>query len=198
MKVVANTRNAQGTGASRRLRRAGKVPGIIYGSTVAPTAVELDHNDLFHALRVESFHSSILDMELDGKSEQVLLRDVQWHPYKQQVMHIDFQRVDANQKITVKVPLHFTNQEVSPAVKLSAAIIGHVLNEIEISCLPGKLPEFIEVDLADLETGKTVHVRDIPMPEGVTAVLREGENPAVITVTVPAGGEEASAEEGKK
>lgn len=192
MKVVANTRNAQGTGASRRLRRAGKVPGIIYGGTVTPTAIELDHNNLFHALRVESFHSSILDMELDGKSEQVLLRDVQWHPYKQQVMHIDFQRIDANQKITMKVPLHFTNQEVSPAVKLSGAIIGHVLNEIEISCLPGKLPEFIEVDLANLETGKTVHVRDIPMPEGVTAVLREGENPAVITVTVPAGGEEAA------
>lgn len=192
MKVVANTRSAQGTGASRRLRRAGKVPGIIYGGTVTPTAIELDHNNLFHALRVESFHSSILDMELDGKSEQVLLRDVQWHPYKQQVMHIDFQRIDANQKITMKVPLHFTNQEVSPAVKLSGAIIGHVLNEIEISCLPGKLPEFIEVDLANLETGKTVHVRDIPMPEGVTAVLREGENPAVITVTVPAGGEEAA------
>lgn len=192
MKVVANTRSAQGTGASRRLRRAGKVPGIIYGGTVTPTAIELDHNNLFHALRVESFHSSVLDMELDGKSEQVLLRDVQWHPYKQQVMHIDFQRIDANQKITMKVPLHFTNQEVSPAVKLSGAIISHVFNEIEISCLPGKLPEFIEVDLANLETGKTVHVRDIPMPEGVTAVLREGENPAVITVTVPAGGEEAA------
>ncbi len=194
MKVVANTRNAQGTGASRRLRRAGKVPGIIYGGTVAPTAIELDHNGLFHALRVESFHSSVLDMALDGKDEKVLLRDVQWHPYKQQVMHIDFQRVDPNQRITMKVPLHFTNQEVSPAVKLSGAIIGHVLNEIEIACLPGQLPEFIEVDLSNLETGKTVHVRDIPMPEGVSAVLREGENPAVISVTVPAAAaEEAEA-----
>ncbi len=198
MTVVANTRNAQGTGASRRLRRAGKVPGIVYGGSATPTAIELDHNDLFHALRVESFHSSILDMELDGKPEQVLLRAVQWHPYKQQVLHIDFQRVDANQKLTVKVPLHFVNQDVSPAVKLSGAIIGHVLTEIEISCLPGKLPEFITVDLAGLEVGKTVHVRDIPMPEGVTAVLREGENPAVISITVPAGGEEAATEEGKK
>lgn len=202
MKVVANTRNAQGTGASRRLRRAGKVPGIIYGGSSTPTTIELDHNALFHALRVESFHSSILDMALDGKDEKVLLRDVQWHPYKQQVMHIDFQRIDPNQKITMKVPLHFTNQEVSPAVKLSGAIIGHVLNEIEISCLPGKLPEFIEVDLSSLETGKTVHVRDIPMPEGVSAVLREGENPAVISVTVPAAAAEeaepAAAPAGKK
>ncbi len=193
MKIVANTRSAQGTGASRRLRRAGKAPGIVYGGTVTPTPIELDHNNLFHALRVESFHSSILDMELDGKPEQVLLRDVQWHPYKQQVLHVDFQRVDANQKITMKVPLHFTNQEVSPAVKLSGAIISHVFTEIEIACLPGQLPEFLEVDLSGLETGKTVHVRDIPMPEGVTPVLREGENPAVISVTVPAGGDEASA-----
>ena len=193
MKIVANTRSAQGTGASRRLRRAGKAPGIVYGGTVTPTPIELDHNNLFHALRVESFHSSILDMELDGKPEQVLLRDVQWHPYKQQVLHVDFQRVDATQKITMKVPLHFTNQEVSPAVKLSGAIISHVFTEIEIACLPGQLPEFLEVDLSGLETGKTVHVRDIPMPEGVTPVLREGENPAVISVTVPAGGDEASA-----
>jgi large subunit ribosomal protein L25 len=185
MKVVANTRSAQGTGASRRLRRAGKVPGIVYGGTVTPTSIELDHNNLFHALRVESFHSSILEMDLDGKPEKVLLRDVQWHPYKQLVLHIDFQRVDANQKITMKVPLHFTNQEVSPAVKLSGAIIGHVFNEIEVSCLPGSLPEFIEVDLSNLETGKTVHLRDIPLPEGVTLLLRAGENPAVINVTVP-------------
>ncbi|GAA4407118.1 50S ribosomal protein L25/general stress protein Ctc [Quisquiliibacterium transsilvanicum] len=185
MKVVANTRSAQGTGASRRLRRAGKVPGIVYGGTVTPTSIEIDHNNLFHALRVESFHSSILDMELDGKAEKVLLRDVQWHPYKQLVLHIDFQRIDAAQKITMKVPLHFTNQELSPAVKLSGAIIGHVFNEIEVSCLPGNLPEFIEVDLSNLETGKTIHLREIALPEGVTIVLRAGENPAVINVTVP-------------
>ena len=193
MKVVANTRSAQGTGASRRLRNAGKVPGIIYGGTVTPTTVELDHNTLYHALRVESFHASVLDMELDGKGEKVLLRDVQWHPYKQLVMHIDFQRVDANSKITMKVPLHFTNQELSPAVKLSGAIIGHVYNEIEVSCLPGNLPEFIEVDLSSLEVGKTVHIRDIPMPEGVTVAMRANENPAIINVTVPVGAEEEAA-----
>ena len=192
MKVVANTRTAQGTGASRRLRRAAKVPGIIYGGSTAPTMIELDHNSLFHALRVEAFHASILDMELDGKSEQVLLRDVQWHPFKQQVTHIDFQRVAPDTKITMKVPLHFKGQENSPAVKLSAAIVSHVLNEIAVSCLPGNLPEFIEVDLSNLGTDKTVHVLDIPMPEGVKPVLRARENPAVVTVTVPAAEEEAA------
>lgn len=194
MQVIANTRKAQGTSASRRLRRTGKVPGIIYGGTATPSAIELDHNSLFHALRVESFHSSILNLELDGKAEQVLLRDVQWHPYKQQVLHIDFQRIDAGQRITVKVPLHFINEEISPAVKLSGAIIGRIVNEIEISCLPGKLPEFIEVDLANVEAGQTVHVREIALPEGVTAVLREGEDPAVISVTAAASA--AADEEG--
>ncbi len=187
MKVVANTRQKQGSSASRRLRRAAKVPGIIYGGNSAPTLIELDHNPLYHALRVEAFHSSILDMDLDGKAERVLLRDVQWHPYKPVVQHIDFQRVAADQKIVLKVPLHFTNQDVSPAVKLSAAIISHVVTEISVSCLPGDLPEFITVDLANLQVGQTVHVRDIALPAGVTAVLGKKENPAVITVTVPAG-----------
>ena len=192
MKVVANTRSAQGTGASRRLRGAGKVPGIIYGGNAQPTMIELDHNNLFHALRVEAFHASILDMELDGKPEQVLLRDVQWHPFKQQITHIDFQRVTPDSKITMKVPLHFKGQENSPAVKLSAAIIGHVLNEVAVSCLPGNLPEFIEVDLSNLTTDQTVHMLDIPMPEGVKPVLRVRENPVVVTVTVPAAEEEAA------
>jgi len=203
MKVVANTRTAQGSGASRRLRRAAKVPGIIYGGRVEPTAVELDHNALYHALRVEKFHSSVLDMELDGKPEQVLLRDVQWHPYRQQVMHIDFQRVAPDQKITLKVPLHFTNQEISPAVKLSAAIVSHVITELTVSCLPAHLPEFIEVDLSNLTPGHSVHIGDIAMPEGVTAVLRSKENPAIVTVTVPIVEEEkpaaaAPAKKGKK
>ncbi len=206
MKVVANTRNAQGSGASRRLRRAAKVPGIIYGGRVEPTSIEIDHNALYHALRVEKFHSSVLDMDLDGKPEQVLLRDVQWHPYKPQVMHIDFQRVAPDQKITLKVPLHFTNQDQSPAVKLSAAIVSHVITEITVSCLPSKLPEYIEVDLSNLTPGHSVHIGDIPMPEGVTAVLRAKENPAIVTVTVPVVEEEkpaaaaaaAPAKKGKK
>ena len=188
MKVVATTRNTQGSGASRRLRRAAKVPGIIYGGRVEPTAIELDHNALFHALRVEKFHASVLDMELDGKPEQVLLRNVQWHPYKQQVLHIDFQRVAADQKIQIKVPLHFTNQELSPAVKLSSAIISHVQTEVEVSCLPGDLPSFIEIDLASLEVGKTVHLSDVVFPKGVSPV--GGANPVLVTATQPVAAEE--------
>jgi len=195
MKVVANKRNTQGTGASRRLRRAGKVPGIIYGGQGQPSSIEVDHNSLYHALRVESFHSSILEMDLDGSAERVLLRAVQWHPYKQQVMHIDFQRVDADHVITMKVPVHFMNAEVSPAVKLGGAIISHVLNEIEISCLPAKLPEFIEVDLSEVSIGQVIHVSQVPMPEGVKPVLHGREDPVVVTVTKPGGGgdEEAPA-----
>jgi large subunit ribosomal protein L25 len=190
MKVVATTRSAQGSGASRRLRRSGKVPGIVYGGTVTPTAIELDHNPLYHSLRVEAFHSSILDMELDGKSERVLLRDVQWHAYRPQVMHIDFQRVAADQKIHVRVPLHFVNQDISPAVKLSAAIVSHVQSEIDVSCLPGALPEFIEVDLSALTAGHPIHLADVKLPEGVTAVQAK-ENPVLVVATVKGGGDAA-------
>ncbi len=190
MKVVATTRTAQGSGASRRLRRSGKVPGIVYGGTVAPTPIEIDHNPLYHSLRVEAFHSSILDMELDGKAEKVLLRDVQWHAYKPQVTHIDFQRVAADQKIHVKVPLHYVNQETSPAVKLSAAIVSHVLSEIDVTCLPGALPEFIEVDLSGLTAGHPVHLSDVKFPDGVTPVQAK-ENPVLVVATVKGGGDAA-------
>ena len=190
MKVVATTRSAQGSGASRRLRRTGKVPGIVYGGTATPTSIEIDHNPLYHSLRVEAFHSSILDMELDGKPEQVLLRDVQWHAYKQQVLHIDFQRVAADQKIHVKVPLHFTNQESSPAVKVSAAIVSHVLTEIDVVCLPGALPEFIVVDLSNLTAGHPLHLSDVTLPEGVVAVQSK-ENPVLVVATVKGGGDAA-------
>lgn len=187
MKVVATTRNTQGSGASRRLRRTGKVPGILYGGNAEPTAIEIEHNPLYHSLRVEAFHSSILDMEIDGRAERVLLRDVQWHAYRQQVMHIDFQRVAADQKIHVKVPLHFVNQDVSPAVKLSAAIVSHVLTEIDVSCLPGNLPEFIEVDLSNLTAGHPLHVSDVAFPDGVTPVQAK-ENPVLVVATVKGGG----------
>lgn len=190
MKVVATTRSAQGSGASRRLRRTGKVPGIVYGGTVTPTSIEIDHNPLYHSLRVEAFHASILEMELDGKPEQVLLRDVQWHAYKQQVLHIDFQRVAADQKIHIKVPLHFTNQESSPAVKVSAAIVSHVLTEIDVVCLPGALPEFIVVDLSGLTAGHPLHLSDVTLPEGVVAVQAK-ENPVLVVATVKGGGDAA-------
>lgn len=193
MKVIAFARTEQGSGASRRLRTAGQTPGIIYGGTAAPVAIKLDHNALYHALKKEVFHSSILDLEVDGKEEKVLLRDFQVHAYKQLVLHVDFQRVDPNQKIHMKVPLHFINAEVSPAVKLSAAVISHVFSELEISCLPKDLPEFVEVDLANLEAGAALHLADIKLPAGVSAVHAQ-DNPTIVTTTVPAGAVSDAAE----
>ena len=190
MKVVATTRNAQGTSASRRLRLADKVPGIIYGGKGEPAMIELDHNPLFHALRKEKFHASILDMELDGKAERVLLRTYQMHPYKQQVLHIDFQRVAEDQPIHMRVPLHFTGQENSPAVKLSAAMVSHVMSEVDIACLPKDLPEYIQVDLSGLKSTDVIKVLDLKMPAGVKPVLKGKENPAVVTVTTKGGASE--------
>lgn len=195
MKVVAYERSVQGTGASRRLRNAGKTPGIIYGGNETPQAIELDHNALFHALRKEAFHSSILDIEVAGKSQKALLRDYQMHPFKPLVLHIDFQRVDANQKIHVKVPLHFVNAEVAPAVKLGGAIVSHIATEIEVSCLPSDLPEFIQVDLSKIEVGHSVHVKDISLPKGLSLVPHlEHENPVVANARVPAVKAEPTAE----
>lgn len=186
MKVVAYERSVQGTGASRRLRNAGKTPGIIYGGNEAPQAVELDHNALFHALRKEAFHSSILDIEVAGKSQKALLRDYQMHPFKPLVLHIDFQRVDAKQKIHVKVPLHFVNAEIAPAVKLGGALISHIATEIEVSCLPADLPEFIQVDLSKIEVGHAIHVKDVELPKGLSLVPHlEHENPVVVNARVP-------------
>ncbi|ALE53583.1 50S ribosomal protein L25/general stress protein Ctc [Paraburkholderia sp. SIMBA_055] len=188
MKVVAFERSLQGTGASRRLRNSGKTPGIVYGAGAETQLVELDHNALWHALKKEVFHSSILDLEVGGKSQQVLLRDVQYHPFRQLVLHVDFQRVDATKKLHTKVPLHFMNQESNPAVKLASAVISHVINEIEVECLPSALPEFIEVDLAKIEAGQSVHAKDIPLPAGVSLVAHvDAENPVVASATIPAG-----------
>jgi large subunit ribosomal protein L25 len=167
MKFNATSRSDKGTSASRRLRHAGRVPAIVYGTGTEPSSIELDHNEIYHALRKEEFHASILSMQLDGKSQQVLLRAVQWHPYKQQVLHVDFQRVDAKHAITTKVPLHFLNGEVSPAIKLSNQIITHVLTELEITCLPANLPPAIEVDLAQLVGGANVYLTDVKLPKGV-------------------------------
>ncbi len=149
IEISATSRKAQGTGASRRLRKTGRVPGIVYGER-EPTLIDLDHNNLYHALRKESFHASVLTLELDGKKEQVLLRDFHMHPFRQQVQHIDFQRVDKNKKIHMKVPLHFLNAETCPGVKESGGIVSHVRNDLSVACLPDDLPEFIEVDLSGL------------------------------------------------
>ncbi|MGI4847424.1 MAG: 50S ribosomal protein L25/general stress protein Ctc [Janthinobacterium lividum] len=193
MKVIAFARKEQGSGASRRLRNAGHTPGIIYGGTEAPLNITLDHNALYHALKKETFHSSILDMEIDGKVQQVLLRDFQVHAYKQLVLHADFQRVDAGQKIHVKVPLHFINAETSPAVKLSGGIVSHVMTELDVTCLPKDLPEFISVDLGNLEIGTSVHLEDVTLPAGVTAVIH-GDNPTIATASIPAGKVESAEE----
>ncbi|HEY4542109.1 MAG TPA: 50S ribosomal protein L25/general stress protein Ctc [Noviherbaspirillum sp.] len=198
MKVVAFPRNEQGSGASRRLRRAGQTPGIIYGGEAAPQTIALDHNALYHALKKEVFHSSILDIEIEGKVQKVLLRDFQMHAYKQLVLHADFQRVNEKQKIHTKVPLHFINAEISPAVKLGGGIINHVMNELDVTCLPADLPEFIEVDLSKVESGATVHLADITLPKGVTAVIHgQDTNPTVASAMVPAGTQSAENAEGE-
>lgn len=189
MKFTATARSVQGSSASRRLRRAGRVPAIVYGGSAAPLNIELDHNEIYHALRKEEFHASILQMQLEGaKDEQVLLRSVQWHAYKPQVLHVDFQRVDANQALRTKVPLHFVNAEVSPAVKLSGAIISHVATELEITCLPSALPQFIEVNLADVLAGASIHLADIKLPMGVTYVPHGGEENPLLAAAVVKGG----------
>ena len=191
IEIIANKRDLQGTGASRRLRRAGKVPGILYGGEKAALPIELDHNALFHSLKQEAFHASILTMSLDGQKQQVLLRDYQMHAYKPQVQHIDFQRVAADRKIHMKVPLHFVNADIAPGVKLQGGVVSHVLNELNVSCLPADLPEFIEVDMKDVAVGHSVHAKDLKLPKGVETVLHRGENPVVATITVPRGTTEA-------
>ena len=183
MKFVAFERAKQGTGASRRLRITGRTPGIVYGGTGEPTLIEIDHNALFHAIKKEAFHASILEMELGGKEQKVLLRDLQMHPYKQQILHIDFQRVEARTRMTVKVPLHYSGEENSPAIKADGCIANHVLTELTISCFPADIPEFIAVDLSGLSKGKSLHVKDITLPKGVKFVVKGQENPVLVSVS---------------
>ena len=185
MKFVAFERAKQGTGASRRLRVTGRTPGIVYGGSAEPALIELDHNALWHALKKEAFHASILDMELNGKESKVLLRNVQMHPFKQLVLHIDFQRVEANTRLSMKVPLHFSGEENSPAAKVDACLINHVVTELEVACLPADLPEFISVDLSGLVKGKSLHAADLSMPKGVTVVTHGKANPVIVAVVAP-------------
>jgi large subunit ribosomal protein L25 len=186
IEISARKREAQGTGASRRLRRTGRVPGIVYGGDKDAVRIELDHKDLYFNLRNEKFHASILTLDVSGEKQQVLLRAVNMHPFKPQVQHIDFQRVSKDKKIHMKVPLHFVNAEVSPGVKEQSGVVNHVLNELDIVCFPADLPEFIEVDLGGLSVGHSLHVRQLPMPKGVELGLSKDEDPVVATVVVPA------------
>ncbi|APR03437.1 50S ribosomal protein L25/general stress protein Ctc [Thauera chlorobenzoica] len=189
----ASKRDAQGTGASRRLRRAGQLPGIIYGGTGEAQPIVMDHNELYHLLRKEAFHASVLSIDVDGSKEIAVLRDTQWHPFKQQVLHIDFQRVAADQKMHLKVPLHFSGDDVSPAVKLGGCMISHVINEIDVQCLPKDLPEFVGVDLSALEVGQSVHVSQLVLPAGVELV-QHGEGDPVVATAVQVKGAAAEGE----
>ena len=181
MKFTATKRDLQGTGASRRLRHAGKVPGIVYGAG-QPAQIELDHNALYHALKKEVFHSSVLEMDLDGATEKVVLRDLQMHAFKQQVLHVDFQRVDATTRLRKKVPLHFVNEAESQAVKIDKGTINHVVSELEIECLAVELPEFLTVDLGGLLTGQSFHVNDLVLGAGVKVLTHGRKNPVIATV----------------
>jgi len=189
MKFVAFERAKQGTGASRRLRISGKTPGIVYGGDTAPQLIEIDHNALWHALKKEAFHASVLEMDLGGTVSKVLLRDVQYHPFRQLVQHIDFQRVDARTRMTMKVPLHFKGEEESDAVKLEHNLVSHVTTELEVNCLPSELPEFIEVDLSGLKKIGPVTLKDIKLPRGVRWVSHGKANPVLASATPPAAEE---------
>ena len=201
--IKAAKREDQGSSASRRLRRAGQVPAIVFGADKEAQAIALDHNEMYHWLHKEAFHSSILNIEIDGKAERAVLRDAQWHPYKMIVLHMDFMRIKTGVAITMKVPLHFVNADEAPGVKLQNGIASHILNDVEIETLPRNLPEFIEVDLAGMNLGDSITLGDLKMPEGVTLVSHGHEEQVVVTILAPqakeveaeAGEEAAEAEE---
>ena len=203
--INAKARTDAGKGASRRLRRqAGELPGIVYGGTKAPQNISLIQKDLAKALEDEAFYSHIITLTIDGASEQVVLRDLQRHPSKPVLLHADFQRIDATHEITMRVPLHFLNQEKCVGVRLEGGVISHSISEIEVRCLPQNLPEYIEVDLADVHVGSILHISDLKLPANVESVeLAHGaaHDQAVVTVTLPRGSsteEEAPAEEKKE
>ena len=186
--INAVKRDVKGTGASRRARRAGNVPGVVYGGGKDAVNLEMNHKELFLQFRHEAFHASILDLILDGKKESVLLRDYQMHPVRNTIQHIDFQRVSATEKIHVKVPFHYINADIAPGVKLGGGIVAHILTEAEVSCLPKDLPEFVEVDLAGLEMGNSVHLSQITLAKGVEFVaLAHGNDAAVAAIAKTRG-----------
>lgn len=192
----AKKRDLQGTSASRRLRRANRVPGILYGGPDKPQPIDLDHNELYQHLRKEAFHSSVLTANVEGNKQMCLLRDVQWHPFRKIVLHADFQRIDAAQKIHQRVPLHFLNAEIAPGVKTQGGMVQHIITELDVRCLPADLPAFIEVDLKELSVGQSVHFSQLTIPTGVE-ISHHGEgDPVIATVIIRAKvDEEAEAAE---
>ncbi|HCK03783.1 MAG TPA: 50S ribosomal protein L25, partial [Methylophilaceae bacterium] len=186
IEITANARELKGTGASRRLRHSGKTPGILYGGKNEAKSIELDSKDLSMQFKHEAFHASILSLNLDGKSEKVLLRDFQLHPVRNNILHIDFQRVNENEKIHVKVPFHFINEDTAPGVKIGGGLISHILTEVDISCLPKDLPQYLEVDLGALEIGDSIHLSGIKVPDGVELTsLSHGNDSTITTISKP-------------
>ncbi len=184
--LTAEPRSAKGTGASRRLRRSGKVPAVLYGAGKQPTMVSLDHNLMSRHLANEKFHTSILTVTVGGETDQAILRDYNMHPYKPIVMHVDLQRISATEKIHMKVPIHFVGGDVAPGVKVDGGVVTHLMNEIDITCLPKDLPEFLTADLSALGLNESVHLKDIKLPEGVaiTSLTHGGDNLAVAAISM--------------
>jgi len=185
--LIAQARTLQGTGASRRLRRASKVPGIVYGGGIAAQSIEVEHNDLLLKLKKEAFHTSIINLVVDGNKQQVLLRDYQTHAYRPLVHHVDFQRVDATHELHIKVPLHFVNEEVAPGVKDNGGLVNHVITEVDVHCLAKDMVSFIEVDLAALKIGDSIHLSQIKLPAGVKLVAHATDD-VVVGVVAGKGG----------
>ena len=188
MKIEINAvlRGAKGTGASRRLRHEGKVPGVLYGGKDDAKSIELNAKDLFMQFKHEAFHASILTLNLDGKKESVLLRDYQMHPVRNNIQHIDLQRIDENKKLSVKIPFHFLNEDVAPGVKLEGGVVSHIMVDVDISCLPKDLPTYIEVDMIALSIGDSIRLSDIKVPEGVElTTLSEDNDPTVTSISQP-------------
>ena len=187
MQFAATTRAQQGTGASRRMRFTGKTPGIVYGAGEQPQLIEMDHNAIFHALKKEVFHSSVLDLDIDGNTTKVVLRDVQYHPFKQQILHVDFQRVDETTKIEMRVPLHFEGVENSPAIKEDKCTVTPLIHELAVVCMPAHLPENIVVDLSGLTVKSALGLNNLTkMPYGVKAMVRgSNKNPALVNIKLP-------------
>ena len=196
--VSTQGRDSFGTGASRRQRRENLVPAVVYGAGKDNESVMLDHDQVMHSLEKEAFHSAIIDLKTDKGSQQVILREVQMHPHRQLVMHVDFQRVRATEKLHMKVPLHFEGSDVAPGVKTDGGILSHPITELDITCLPRDLPEFIAVDVSELNLNESLHLSSIKMPEGVeltATAFPEGEDPTIATISPPKVVEEEAVEE---
>ena len=186
IEINAKERKSKGTGASRRLRHEGTTPGILYGGVKDAISLEIDTKELFMQFRHEAFHASILTLNLEGKKESVILRDFQMHPVRNNIQHIDFQRINENEKISVKVPFHFINEETAPGVKIEGGLVSHIMTEIDISCLPKDLPQYIEVDLGELAMGESIHLSEVTVPDGVELTSLTDENdPAITSISKP-------------